>query len=178
MVCPFNLGSRDRQNLLNGSKRSDGLEKTRTPLVCVASFWPPDWPISLAPRPGPCLLIPLPNAESSFNRRITMVLYYHEVSSAATVAIATLVGIGISPCFVGGMACKLYGNNRTPEVCPVYIEGCHGHPVVGRRLPRSFRGPRYPVSPMSMGRGGIKAEGGRSQSFILPRPRQNSRRHL
>jgi hypothetical protein len=48
-----------------------------------------------------------------------MFLLYSDVSAAASVAIATLNQIGVTGCFVGGMACKLYGNDRTPEVGPV-----------------------------------------------------------
>lgn len=44
-----------------------------------------------------------------------MFLRDSEASAAASVAIATLNGLGIRACFVGGMACKLYGNDRIPE---------------------------------------------------------------
>ena len=42
---------------------------------------------------------------------------YSEIHLAANVAIKTLNQIGVTACFVGGMACKLYGNSRTPGVC-------------------------------------------------------------
>lgn len=45
-----------------------------------------------------------------------MMLLYSDVSAAATAAIATLEQIGVTACFVGGMACKLYGNDRIPGV--------------------------------------------------------------
>jgi len=53
-----------------------------------------------------------------------MPLFYHEVSAAADVAITTLERIGIKACFVGGMACKLYGNDRTPEDLDILCLGC------------------------------------------------------
>ena len=45
-----------------------------------------------------------------------MFLSPFEMSAVADVAIATLNQIGVTACFVGGMACKLYGNDRTPGV--------------------------------------------------------------
>jgi len=51
-------------------------------------------------------------------------LLYSDVSDAAGVAITTLNQIGITACFVGGMACKLYGNNRTPEDLDILCLGC------------------------------------------------------
>jgi len=45
-----------------------------------------------------------------------MSYFYSGAITAASVAIATLTEIGITPCFVGGMACKLYGNDRLPQV--------------------------------------------------------------
>ncbi|KAF9652691.1 hypothetical protein BDM02DRAFT_2565348 [Thelephora ganbajun] len=53
-----------------------------------------------------------------------MLLPYSDVSAAASVAIATLNQIGITTCFVGGMACKLYGNDRTPEDLDILCLGC------------------------------------------------------
>jgi len=53
-----------------------------------------------------------------------MYLLYSDVSVAASVAIATLNRIGITACFVGGMACKLYGNNRTPGDIDILCLGC------------------------------------------------------
>jgi len=41
---------------------------------------------------------------------------YSDVMAAASVAIATLTDIGLTACFVGGVACKLYGNVRLPQV--------------------------------------------------------------
>ena len=49
-----------------------------------------------------------------------MALLYSDSSSVASVAIDTLSKIGITPCFVGGMACKLYGNGRIPQVRKCY----------------------------------------------------------
>lgn len=38
--------------------------------------------------------------------------------NAAQVAIRTLTGLGyIHTCFIGGVACALHGNTRTPKVC-------------------------------------------------------------
>lgn len=53
-----------------------------------------------------------------------MFLSYSDVSAAATVAIATLDRLGVTACFVGGMACKLYGNDRTPEDLDILCLGC------------------------------------------------------
>lgn len=53
-----------------------------------------------------------------------MYLSYPEVCEAATMAIATLNRIGITACFVGGMACRLYGNTRTPEDLDILCLAC------------------------------------------------------
>jgi len=53
-----------------------------------------------------------------------MYLYYHEVSAAASAAITTLGQIGIAGCFVGGMTCMLYGNDRIPEDLDILCLGC------------------------------------------------------
>jgi len=53
-----------------------------------------------------------------------MFLFYSDVSAVASVAITTLEQIGITACFVGGMACKLYGNDRTPEDLDILCLGC------------------------------------------------------
>ena len=45
-----------------------------------------------------------------------MSVFYSGAVAVASVAIATLTEIGITACFVGGMACKLYGNERLPQV--------------------------------------------------------------
>jgi len=45
-----------------------------------------------------------------------MTLYYSGATTVASVAIATLTEIGVTACFVGGMACRLYGNSRLPQV--------------------------------------------------------------
>ena len=44
---------------------------------------------------------------------------YSDVSAVADAAVTALSQIGITACFVGGMACKLYGNERTPGVCGI-----------------------------------------------------------
>jgi len=51
-------------------------------------------------------------------------LPYSDVSDIASVAIATLNRIGVTACFVGGMACRLYGNSRTPEDLDILCLGC------------------------------------------------------
>jgi hypothetical protein len=53
--------------------------------------------------------------------RCIMALAYSNVTTVANVAIATLNRIGVTACFVGGMACRLYGNERTPQVCVCLI---------------------------------------------------------
>jgi len=52
---------------------------------------------------------------------------------AADVAIATLTKIGVTACFVGGMACKLYGNNRLPQDLDIL---CLGSPWDQEQLKR------------------------------------------
>lgn len=58
------------------------------------------------------------------------------MSAAATVAIATLDRLGVTACFVGGMACRLYGNVRTPEVCFVASPSVAASLVMVARLLR------------------------------------------
>ena len=101
-------------------------------------------------------------------------LFYPDVSAAASVTIATLRQIGVTSCFVGGMACKLYGNDRTPEVC-LLRQGCCTTRSGPRLLRSLYQGSRYPMSRVSMGSGGIETTSRRSQPFILPRRRQNAR---
>ena len=69
---------------------------------------------------------------------------YSGAMAVASVAIETLTEIGVTACFIGGMACKLYGNDRLPQVRQPYLL------TVGPRLLRSRRGPRHPVSRESM----------------------------
>ena len=92
---------------------------------------------------------------------------YPEVSDVASVAIVTLNQIGITACFVGGMACKLYGNDRIPGVRPATLRHTRRGGVLLRlckrpRLLRSLQGHRYPVPQVFMGSGGAKAPSRRS----------------
>ena len=107
-----------------------------------------------------------------------MLLSYSDVSVVASVAISTLDRIGVTACFVGGMACKLYGNERTPEVCFVASPAVAASLVLVPRLLRLRRGSRYLVPWVPMGPGRTKATSRRSEPLVLPLPVQKTRRHI
>lgn len=108
-----------------------------------------------------------------------MLLSYSDVSAAASVAIATLDRIGVTACFVGGMACKLYGNDRTPEVSFVLASPTvAASPAVVPRLLRLRQGSRYLVPWVPMGPGRTEATSRRSKSLVLPHPIQKTWRHI
>jgi len=44
-----------------------------------------------------------------------------QITSAAHDAISTLTDIGVVSCFVGGMACQLYGNSRQPNDLDIFV---------------------------------------------------------
>jgi hypothetical protein len=54
---------------------------------------------------------------------------------AAEAAIRTLRSIGYTDaCFVGGVACYLYGNTRTPHVCPRHLYTSFDHFLHQKRV--------------------------------------------
>lgn len=99
-----------------------------------------------------------------------------QISCAARDAIKSLKDIGVESCFVGGMACQLYGNSRKPNVSlAIPPPAASATPAT---LSSATTGPRHlrPILPLVAG--ATQTAPCRSQSSLLPRRCTESGSHI